>query len=773
MSGDDNYMLYDKKFLKSLDEQNNKTLYGRIIALNLQEQPIETIEGRITQGSINIDGSSAARRTCSLTMVVDTFNYSNYLWSFNTKFKLEIGVENNIDKQYNNIIWFNQGIYVISSFNTSRSTNNFNITIQGKDKMSRLNGDIGGVISDSSVDFGSIEEEDINGNWTIRKIPIKEIIRNIVHQYGNEPQHNIIINDVPDYGYELLEYRYDVPMYLYRNWDSNIFQNATLDGTIKCSTGSQIISLDSMNPTDFDMLIPSLQSQPPAFEVDGQQYIFAKIQYGQTVGYRETILTYAGDLIAKIGETITSILDKIKNMLGEFEYFYDLDGHFIFQKKQSFVNTIQGFTPTEQGGNQAQKYLDSIAYYFNGGKLITSFNNNPNISNLKNDYSIQGQRNTASGSQMLIHLRYAIDRKPSGYTSIEVDDAHTINKETGEVTIIGADYQVIQDYNNKYGTKLTGQSSVIYSSSNIYEATVNNQNKKECKCDWREIIYQMALDYYKYGHLDDFEFRVATANPDLYPLGITGYEQYYIDLQSFWRELYHPELINLFNIKNKTQQLIDELKLLPSLTIGQQAQLYAAEKRLESTQQQIDKIHYNPENYYCDGNNICWNKNVYERPETLNFWFDFLDTEGELSQFSVKTIGSRPKTVNDTNIKSIYFKETPDVLFKTSGDAASEGDTEKRYIQIPQINQMFSISSQGISAQNKLQELIYQHGYCSESITINCVPIYYLQPNTKINVFDEETNIKGDYVINKITIPLAYSGTMSITATRASEYYLI
>jgi hypothetical protein len=42
------------------------------------------------------------------------------------------------------------------------------------------------------------------------------------------------------------------------------------------------------------------------------------------------LLTYAGDLIANIGETVTSVLDKIKNMLGEFEYFYDLDGHFVF-----------------------------------------------------------------------------------------------------------------------------------------------------------------------------------------------------------------------------------------------------------------------------------------------------------------------------------------------------------------------------------------------------------------------------------------------------------
>jgi hypothetical protein len=52
--------------------------------------------------------------------------------------------------------------------------------------------------------------------------------------------------------------------------------------------------------------------------------------YGSIVGYRQTDLVYAGDLIENVGEAITSVLDKIKNMLGDFEYFYDLDGRFIF-----------------------------------------------------------------------------------------------------------------------------------------------------------------------------------------------------------------------------------------------------------------------------------------------------------------------------------------------------------------------------------------------------------------------------------------------------------
>jgi hypothetical protein len=34
----------------------------------------------------------------------------------------------------------------------------------------------------------------------------------------------------------------------------------------------------------------------------------------------------------------------------------------------------------------------------------------------------------------------------------------------------------------------------------------------------------MAMDYYHYNFLDDFELRIAEVNPDLYPSGRTGYE---------------------------------------------------------------------------------------------------------------------------------------------------------------------------------------------------------------------------------------------------------
>lgn len=701
-----------RQFLLNLDKSKTKTIYARITALRFDESPIETIEGRVTQGSINLDGDSAVRRTCSLTLVANEFNYQNYVWGMNTKFKLEIGVKNNINTAYPDIIWFKQGIYLISSFNTSRSTNNFSITIQGKDKMCQLNGEVGGSLT-ASVDFGTMEEVMTNGDVRIIKIPIPDIIRNVVHQYAGEPLHNIVINDIEDFGLELLEYRYDIPMYLYRDINSNNFTNMTLNGNTPCSVSGKpkITCLNQLTSEELDMLVETLAGtpNPKPVTIDSQQWYIAKVEFGHTAGYRRTDLTYPGDLIGAIGESVTSILDKIKNMLGEFEYFYDLDGRFIFQRKQSFVNTL--WSPSEET-EDGSIYTESLAlasaftYTFSEGELITAFNNNPNIGNMRNDYAIWGERVGISGGKIPVHMRYAIDKKPTQYTTIQVDkdDSTTPQDKKDE-----RDPALIK-YNKKYGTNVDGQDSETYVASPT--------------CDWRELIYQMAQDYYKYAHmLDDFEARVIAANPDIFPSGQTGYEQYYIDMIGFWRQLYNPELT--------------------------------------STDEEYS-------DYYHDGDKIHWNKNVYEHPEVLNFWFDFLDIEGELSQYSVKNVGSRTKSINDTNVKSIYFRETPNVLFVDDQhqDVHTSG---YKVIQVQDIDQMFTISSQGRSAKDRLDELIYQHGYCTESATITTIPIYYLQPNIRVYVSDKETNLQGDYIISKMSIPLAYNGTMSLTATKAAE----
>ena len=64
-------------------------------------------------------------------------------------------------------------------------------------------------------------------------------------------------------------------------------------------------------------------------------------------------------------------------------------------------------------------YTSSYTFSFEDGTLITSYQNAPNLANLKNDFSIWGTRSGVNGTQIPVHLRYAIDNKPTYYTSFD------------------------------------------------------------------------------------------------------------------------------------------------------------------------------------------------------------------------------------------------------------------------------------------------------------------------------------------------------------------
>ena len=863
-------MMNETEFLLELDNKTDRELYARITALTLEELPTETIEGRITGGSINLDGNSALRRACNLTMVANEVNINDYYWGLHSKVKIEVGIKNTIDKDRPDIIWFPQGIFVLTTFNTSHTTNSYQITLNGKDKMCLLNGDVGGALT-ASVVFSERDTFDLEKQEVFTEIiPFKTIIREAIHTFGKEPYHNIIINDIDDYGTELLEYRGDTPMYFFKSIDDDAYSNISIYGDmIVFPEGSDVpvklSEIDCLPLTDLVMkdgtiISPALKNRYGNYIPSSKKYYVAKAENGQTAGFRKTELTWPGgrnnQLIGNVGESLTSILDKINNILyNDFEYFYDIEGHFVFQRKKIFVNTT--WNPIKDGGDGI--YVDNdpangpIAYEFKGSNLITSFANNPNLLNLKNDYSIWGIRESATGAEVPVHLRYAIDNKPTYYKT----------------------------YKGK-----------VFTSD---------------KYDWRELIYQMACDYYAYNQNDDFLHTIAINNFDYYPTGQTGYEQYYTDLMGFWRQLYcyndlqgpddivdpdynyydidedgnlklqnyfvlwstledydvlyykkwsekHQDYIyqavaparqgEIYNYKIYTTFWLDSYEtyyiknLFHKIELSKEQyepgkyyiksydneyilsdddyfpkETYYKKLALEKDNDEFykfilpeadDKNVYEYKfkkdiKYYKSGENnkqqiftytdqaakqtwqtidltnydayTYWNKMVIETPENLNFWFDFLDQYGELDKYSVQAIGDRPKVINDNSIKSIYFRETPTVLF-VQNEEDKIGTEEYTWVQLPEnmnMENILTIAAQGKSAIEQLDNLLYNHSYCIESVNISVIPIYRLEPNTLIKIQDEQSKINGQYVISKITVPLAYNGTMTINATKAVE----
>lgn len=708
--------LLDLEFLRKLDLMRNKATYAKIILLTWDENPVYEIQGKITAGSINIDGASAVRRTCSLTMVSPDVDITNTYWALKNKFKLEVGVENEIDSQYPEIIWFKQGTYVFTSLNMNVQSNNFTISLNGKDKMCLLNGEVSGSIN-ASTDFGKLEEYETLENGEIVRsiidIPIVDIIKNAVHAFAGESLSNIVLNDIDNYGLELLEYRGDKdhPMYMPRRVDTGEVSNMTTNGnqeyykTMDCSENNKIKVSDA-SMVYYDRTGESSNAPTSVWAKDSEnnsiEYNIIKIVYGETAGYRRTELTYPGELVANIGEALTSILDKIKNMFSDFEYFYDVDGRFIFQKKKTYINTSFNNLKTDENKiyTEDAKYTSSVAYTFENGILLSAFTDTPQILNIKNDFSIWGKRKGVGGAELPVHMRYAIDFKPTYYKPLRFDEK---------------------------GNQLLNIDPFIASDN----------------FDWRELIYQMALDYFKYNHIkDNFTQLIAVANPEHYPTGITGYETYYTDMQGFWRQLYNPEAIG----KKGNVDGYVELDIIKGVSTG----LFNIK--------------------------TGWNENVTKAPEVLNFWFDFMSVDGEFGKYAISAIGNRPKAVNNDKVTGIYFQETPTMLFITPEEYAKmdfkdyADMTGYTFIQLtPSMENYFTISAQGKSAKDELDNLLYQHTYATESVNLTSVPIYYLQPNTRIFVKDDNTGINGEFIVSKITVPLQYNGTTAITTTKAVE----
>lgn len=1116
-----NYLL-DFDFLNKLFTEKEREQYAKVIALDIDENPVEEIQGRITQGSVPVDGNSAVRRTCSLTLSSYNLDIHNYLWGLETKVKLLIGLKNKINSKYPDICWFKMGTFVLTSFSSSFSTSGYTVTLQGKDKMCLLNGDVGGSLTALSYDFGNVSVINKLGHEVDVKLPLKKIITKAVHDFAKEPYHNIIINDLDDCGLELLEYRGKDPLYF-------IYDETTQEVTNMTFNTSQIYYVDKSplsikqieasiaeNPDNPQFIFKTLmgdmnlteEETPTKFYSDAEHrngpYNIIKVTTGMTCGYRTTELVYAGDLICSVNETISSMLSKIVSMLGNYEFFYNIDGQFVFQRKRTYVNTSWNnmVNNGEEDWVENAAYTSSYTFSFEDGNLITSYQNAPNLANVRNDFSIWGTKTTTNGTAVPIHLRYAIDKKPTYYTAFndityttrskeEVEqDKKIFNIDIGKAgyvkeksrfglsedwwevrdwaeawkfsgldvptdnlgtycpvkavitsdkslngSIVGSnlsqEYSYVPKENldewkhyptyrtddivfhedgtywtmhgscthsytewldyfdpnttSKYGTKYLNGYAYFYkpivpdsaSSANGGHGLILG-SQIIYNLDWRELIYRMALDFNKHSEEDNFLATIREKNPYFYPTGYTGYEQYYVDIEGFWRLLYDPEYTTGYNIinllangyregcrlglwyydapnyaqcdkddifssevtyytlskgeyspakgltekeykKNPTkyylitsttrkkiplkvpsfntsekyykknekgkyiliepkitastyQEQVENLfiqkvqnqyfpcksykkftagKLYfvkqedgtykPDTTLNEEKYISIPEnyyervieggivkfnscvtvvpydkdrtycqkngevfKDISITEQAYNEkglsndLWYVSRNYYFepvimaaipydpnmtyyeegekeyildkDSPNLYWNKKVQQSPEALVFWFDFLDSYGELSQYSVSSIGDRPKAVNDKDVKAIYFRETPGVIFVDDLRTIAEKEPGYTYAQLPSyLEPLFDISGQGKSAKDVLDNYLYNYSYCTESITISAIPVYSLEPNTRIFVRDDNSGIYGEYIVSKINFPLDINGTMSINAVKVVD----
>jgi hypothetical protein len=62
---------------------------------------------------------------------------------------------------------------------------------------------------------------------------------------------------------------------------------------------------------------------------------------------------------------------------------------------------------------------------------------------------------------------------------------------------------------------------------------------------------------------------------------------------------------------------------------------------------------------------------------------------------------------------------------------------------------------------------LYRQTVYQKQINLNSIPVFYLEPNSRITIQDPVTNVYGDYIVESISLTLGPGANMAITATEA------
>ena len=713
--------LSDNLFLYQLDLEKIKTKIVKIVVLTKEERAIAEVTGRVTSGSINIAGDSSVRRTASLDFVADNQDTDDIdlksLFVINRKVSLQIGIKNTLKRdfpQYSNydIIWFPQGIYVMSSPSFTNSEEGLVVSMSLQDKMCLLNGDCGGTFPATvSLDtYDTLDPE--TGAIVTEKVTIYQLITELVNHWGGEQLSKIIIDGVPKTATMGMVWKGSTENS--EETESEEIEQGIYFATNSDGNGIYYISEIVENEED----VPS----PPITGYNFEKNNLNKLYFSKNdfIGGVNEDLVYPTDstdgLVANAGDSITSILDTLKDTLGNFEYFYDIDGNFVFREVQNYLNTSKATSDLDKLLNlDNEAYLMEIgkgnsSYIFDNPDLFISYANSPQWEMIKNDFMVWGEKKDSDGNSIPIRYHLAIDTIPQDWENHIYDNM--VYNEQNHLMLVSIDYS---DYDN---FPKPGEEELIYrdlQTNKFYQWNIKNK-------DYDDVTeYIIKVNSIKLNS-DSFTWR-----DDLYLSGVEGTKHgagtnyYYMELEQAWPDFYTVE-----NQEYKEKTDID----------------------------------------------------IYN----INYYLDIIDSNAEISKYSVSNIGRRTKAYTDSNINCIFEPDIPDYLLVKCDENYQVTEEQKKeieeyllkgqkYILVPESIYENVSKSSAIwnSAFYAVRDLLYQYTSLNESITLDCIPIYYLEPNIRISVLDKKSDINGDYIIESYSLPLDVDGTMSISCSRALD----
>lgn len=690
--------LDDISFLKQVAGLHVKDYFVKITVLNWLEDPIEDIQAKVISASINIDGNSIIRRTATLSVYIDQTNNNitsaKNLLSINKKINLQIGFVNTTDKYVNfDFLWFPLGLFIITDNSLSYSKDGIVASLQLKDKMCLLNGDCGGTFP-VSVIFDTYETIDENGDAVIERPTIYQIIQELVNHFGGQQLGKIIISDLDTRVKQVMKWTGSSPLYVYKK-------------------GTQYFYTVDPSNTDY------IQNKD---NIDTKEWPKVTFQYGEDIGYIYTDFTFPGELIGDAGNTVTDILQKIKEVLGNYEYFYDIDGNFVFRQIKNYLNNAQSryildsinkrqLVPdyiNAYSSNPRAAYLIAInngtsAFEFNDSNLIASYSNTPKYSEIKNDFMVWGIRKTSDGIQIPLRYHLAIDRKPQ----------------------VGNTYQVFQ-----YEDSIDGQLKWFY-----------------------PISFESKDNFPKEGAAQVYYYDKSSGS--IYKWGMNQNDEYdYIKIDA-----------SLESITTKDWRTQLYFQGLVGNVLGTQSNYYFAEL-------------FNEWPLIYDIRNGCFYDETINNPTQINFFLDFIDSPAAaVAELDVNNIGRRTKVLNEgTNVNCVFEEWIPDLVLIERGTKQTnhlitqcELRGQPFYLVDAGIYDAMQIGGTMYSAYEDIRQLIHEYTKYNESISIQCLPIYHFEPNTRITVKNAESDIYGDYIIQSLSFTLDNASMLTINATKAPE----
>lgn len=743
-----NDTLEKAQFFQKIDKMIVHKEYVRITLLDWQENPLKEIQGELTTGSLTKDGSSAIRRTCSFTANVDANSYTvedgQMDFAINKKVFIEMGVKNYTDEytEYP-ILWFPQGVFFINKFSiSSASTSAVTINLSLRDKMSILNGDVGGKIPATTI-FDTMDTQAPSGEYITEKVLIYNIIQELVNHFGGEDLNNIIIEDVPLQIKQVMKWMGDTPLYLIDQGES---------GTVIGKT-----------------LLPQLEKP----ETDEHRY--GTYTYGDDIGYIYTDFVYPQDLIASPGDTVASVLETIKNTLGNYEYFYDEFGIFHFREIKNYMNTTQAkvlIDSMNKNDYLVENTVGKATYSFSDDVNLISFNVSPKYENIKNDFIVEGLRKM-SGSDISYPVRYhlAIDTKPYPEGKDADGIYYSVSKDFLTYTEEGSEIRVgcFPLMSNDMPPEV-GNFNVIYQAPDDFvllgaktelDENLSSLAEELAKGEITQPQYEKKVQ--KLSH--DYEEFVKASNVDGNGNCFLWWDgQGYKAVQD---PIFYPEY--------KTRDWRTELYVqgLRAVNNGTDAGYYYPELAgMWTTIYDIDKQHFigldSPNGKY-------YNVSLTDG----NYFLDFIDpsTSG-LGEFCVSNIGRRTEVMANDDVNCLFQPEIPDVVFVNNDD--EDAQEQIKYLtsigEIPSrtpgnIYNAFFVGGYKNGAFDQIKYLLYLHSSYQKTATMTAIPALYLDPNIRIRINDKTTNTYGDFITQNISITLGNNSSMTVTVSEVSERF--